>query len=146
AVGLLAILLVSWLTYERSKRMVLPINQLADVVDQWDPGGWDTAAPIVLPYPLASDNSKEMRTLSSALSGLASRIAEFVQRERDFTRDASHDLRTPLPVVRVATDMMVGDPATPVHSQRSLHRIQQSVQDMEALVESFLILARERGV
>src|SRR5690606_8900342 len=26
------------------------------------------------------------------------------------------------------------------------HRIQQSVQDMEALVESFLILARERGV
>src|SRR5690606_24887876 len=113
---------------------------------QWDPGSWDSAAPIVLPHPLVTDNSKEMRALSSALSGLAARISDFVQRERDFTRDASHELRTPLTVIRVAADMMAGDPAMPTHARRSLHRVQQSVQDMEALVDAFLILARERGV
>lgn len=145
-VGLVAILLVTWLTYQRSRRMVLPLNQLADVVSQWDPGGWDSAAPIVLPHPLVTDNSKEMRALSSALSGLAARISDFVQRERDFTRDASHELRTPLTVIRVAADMMEADPSMSAHARRSLHRVQQSVQDMEALVDAFLILARERGV
>ena len=144
--GLLAIVLITWLTYRRSKRMVLPINRLADVVSQWDPGDWDAALPIVLPYPLTADTSKEMRALSTALGGLALRIADFVQRERDFTRDASHELRTPLTVVRVATDMMLGDPATPGHAQRSLLRIQRAVRDMEALVDAFLILARERGI
>jgi signal transduction histidine kinase len=144
--GLVAIAVISWLTYRRSKRMVLPVNRLSDVVAQWNPSDWDAAMPVVLPYPLAADTSKEMRALSSALGGLAKRMAEFVQRERDFTRDASHELRTPLTVVRVATDMMTGDPAVPPHMLRSLQRIQRAVQDMETLVDAFLILARERHV
>jgi signal transduction histidine kinase len=144
--GLLAVLGISQLTYRRSKRIVLPVNRLADVVAQWNPADWDAAMPIVLPYPLATDTSREMRALSTALGGLAARVAEFVQRERDFTRDASHELRTPLTVVRVATDMMLGDPSLPPQAQRSLQRIQRAVQDMESLVDAFLILARERGV
>ncbi|TDK21703.1 HAMP domain-containing histidine kinase [Luteimonas aestuarii] len=144
--GLLGIAVISWLTYRRSRLMVLPVNRLSDVVAQWNPNDWDAAMPVVLPYPLAADTSKEMRALSSALGGLATRMAEFVQRERDFTRDASHELRTPLTVVRVATDMMLGDPAVPAHMQRSLLRIQRAVQDMETLVDAFLILARERHV
>jgi signal transduction histidine kinase len=144
--GLLAVIAISRLTYRRSKHIVLPVNRLADVVAQWNPADWDAAAPIVLPYPLAADTSREMRALSAALGGLAARMAEFVQRERDFTRDASHELRTPLTVVRVATDMMLGDPALPPQLQRSLQRIQRAVQDMESLVDAFLILARERGI
>ncbi|MCR6663082.1 MAG: HAMP domain-containing histidine kinase [Luteimonas sp.] len=146
AFGAVSVLLITWLTYRRSRRMVLPINRLSDVVMQWDPGGWDATVPIVLPYPLAADTSKEMRALSTALGGLATRVADFVQRERDFTRDASHELRTPLTIVRVASDMMLGDPSMPPHAQRSLQRIQRAVQDMESLVDAFLILARERGV
>ena len=144
--GLLAIFAITWLTYRRSKRIVLPVHRLADVVSRWDPGDWDAAMPIVLPYPLTADTSREMRALSTALGGLASRIADFVQRERDFTRDASHELRTPLTVIRVATDMMLGDPAVPPHTQRSLQRILHAAQDLEALVDAFLILARERGI
>lgn len=144
--GLAAIITITWMTYRRSKRMVLPINRLADVVAQWNPGEWDVSMPVVLPYPLATDTSKEMRALSTALGGLATRVGDFVRRERDFTRDASHELRTPLTVVRVATDMMLGDPALPANLERSLRRIQHAVQDMESLVDAFLILARERGV
>jgi signal transduction histidine kinase len=69
-----------------------------------------------------------------------------VQRERDFTRDASHELRTPLTVIRVATDLMLADPASSPRAQRSLARMQRAGRDMEAVIDAFLILAREADI
>lgn len=140
--GLLAVALITWLTYRTSRQIVLPINRLAEDVARWDPLQGDAVAPLAM----TADSSHEVRALSAALQGLAARVAEFVQRERDFTRDASHELRTPLTVIRVASDIMLADPAMPLHSQRSLLRIQRAGRDMEAVIDAFLILAREGGV
>jgi signal transduction histidine kinase len=136
--------LISWHTYRTSKRLVSPVSWLANVVSQWDPRDPDTSLiePIKFPY----DPGSEVRRLSSALSGLAERVSDFVQRERDFTRDASHELRTPLTVIRVATDLMLADPETPMRAQRSLLRVQRAGRDMEAVIDAFLILARESDV
>lgn len=142
--GLLLVGLISVLTYRQSRSMVLPINRLAEDVAAWDPSHHEDTQP--LPFPQTADGSREVRSLSTALHGLAGRISRFVQRERDFTRDASHELRTPLTVIRVATDMTLADPSIPEHIQRSLQRIQQAGRDMEALIDAFLILARERGI
>ena len=69
------------------------------------------------------------------------------QRERDFTRDASHELRTPLTVIRVASDLMLADPdASRARSSARWQRIQRAGRDMEAVIDAFLILAREADV
>jgi signal transduction histidine kinase len=140
--ALLAICAVSWFSYRSARRLVIPINRLAKDVAEWDP--LHPAA-----HAIGADHgaaSTEMRQLSSALRDLAVRTQAFVRRERDFTRDASHELRTPLTVVRVATDMMRADPELPERLQRSLQRIQRAGQDMEAVIDAFLILARENAV
>ncbi len=67
-------------------------------------------------------------------------------RERNFTRDASHELRTPLTVIRVASDMALGDETLQPRLRRSLQRIQRAGRDMEAVIDAFLILAREADV
>ena len=143
--GLLAVLAITGMTYRKSRGIVLPINRLAEDVARWDPQA-DVAAPLAISDPLAGGHGREVLALSTALRGLAGRVSEFMQRERDFTRDASHELRTPLTVIRVASDIMLADPATPPHSQRSLLRIQRAGRDMEAVIDAFLILAREGGV
>jgi len=143
--GLLAVLVITAMTYRKSRRMVLPINRLAEEVARWDPSQGDVTAPLAT-SDLSEDRSREVRALSAALHGLAGRVAEFVQRERDFTRDASHELRTPLTVIRVASDMMLSDPSMPEHGRRSLQRIQRAGRDMEDVIDAFLILAREGGV
>ena len=140
--ALLVFHLVSWRTYRSSRRMVLPVNRLAQEVTRWDPGDIDSQAL----EPFLADTSDEVTRLVSALHGLGTRTSEFVQRERNFTRDASHELRTPLTVIRMAGDMLLGDASIPPHAQRSLQRIVRAGQDMEALVDAFLILAREQGV
>jgi len=149
--GLVSLLLVlattyllTWRTYRASKRMVAPVSWLAGVVTQWDPRAPDIST--IAPENLPANAGHEVRRLTGALSGLADRVAAFVQRERDFTRDASHELRTPLTVIRVATDLMLADPEASPRAQRSLARVQRAGRDMEAVIDAFLILAREADI
>lgn len=135
---------MAWLTYRVTKRMVTPVSWLANVVSQWDPRAPDTS--VIRPRNLPSYSGSEMRQLTGALTGLADRVTDFVQRERDFTRDASHELRTPLTVIRVATDLMLADPDASERQLRSLARVQRAGRDMEAVIDAFLILAREADV
>ncbi|HET6783987.1 MAG TPA: HAMP domain-containing sensor histidine kinase, partial [Pseudoxanthomonas sp.] len=97
------------------------------------------------PDKLPPDVQGEARQLASALHGLAHRVSAHVARERDFTRDASHELRTPLTVIRVASDMAMTEESSP-RVTRSLQRIQRAGRDMEAVIDAFLILARENEV
>ncbi|MEG3191148.1 sensor histidine kinase [Lysobacter sp. D1-1-M9] len=139
--SLLATYLTTWRTYRLSQRLVAPVSWLANVVRQWDPRDPDVST--IAPANLPGDSGFEVQRLARSLSGLADRVADFVQRERDFTRDASHELRTPLTVIRVATDLMLADSELTARAQRSLSRIQRAGRDMEAVIDAFLILARE---
>ncbi len=142
--SLLATYLVSWLTYRTSRRLVAPVNWLAGVVSRWDPSTPDVTA--IKARNLPPEAGSEVHQLADAVVGLTDRVAEFVQRERDFTRDASHELRTPLTVIRVATDMLLSDPNTSAATGRSLARVQRAGRDLEAVIDAFLILAREADV
>jgi len=140
---LIAIYVVSWLTYRASKRLVSPVSWLARQVAMWDPRRPDVSA--LAPEKLPAEVQGEARQLAQALHGLSERVASHVARERDFTRDASHELRTPLTVIRVASDMAMAEEASP-RVARSLQRIQRAGRDMEAVIDAFLILAREAEV
>jgi signal transduction histidine kinase len=135
---------MAWLTYRMTKRMVTPVSWLANVVARWDPRAPDTSS--IRARNLPPYSGSEVRQLTGALTGLADRVTDFVQRERDFTRDASHELRTPLTVIRVASDLMLADPDASERQLRSLARVQRAGRDMEAVIDAFLILAREADV
>jgi signal transduction histidine kinase len=141
AIVLVVIYVIAWSTYRTSKRAVSPVIWLAGQVQRWDPKHPEASA--LRPENLPVDVEGETLVLASSLHDFASRIESFVERERDFTRDASHELRTPLTVIRVAGDMMDGDESLSPMSRRALKRIRGAGRDMEALIEAFLILARE---
>ncbi|HEY8682440.1 MAG TPA: HAMP domain-containing sensor histidine kinase, partial [Rhodanobacter sp.] len=69
--------------------------------------------------------------------------AGYNQRERNFTRDASHELRSPLTVIKMSVDMLADEDCISDFGGRSVRRIQRAAREMEALVEALLILARE---
>jgi len=141
---LLAVYGASWVTYRASSRLVSPVNWLARRVSRWNPGHPEAAD--LDPDKLPADMQGETRQLAAALHSLATKVTAHVARERNFTRDASHELRTPLTVIRVASDMALGDQDINPRLQRSLHRIQRAGRDMEAVIDAFLILAREADV
>ncbi len=140
-VVLIIIYLSTWLTYRASRRALSPVIALATAVRSWDPKKPDLEALDLQMDPGDSDHDVEV--LSRALHSFATRIEEFIQRERDFTRDASHELRSPLTVIKVAAEVLQDEEGLSDFGRRSLARIRRASRDMEALIEAFLILARE---
>jgi len=140
AVIIVIVYLTTWMTYRASRRALSPVIALANTVRAWDPRRPDIDALLPQNLPVRADGDVE--SLAYALHGFATRLEEFVERERAFTRDASHELRTPLTVIKASADMLLDDDVPPF-AQRSANRILRAVGDMESLIQSFLILARE---
>ena len=137
---LLIIYLATWLTYRASRRARSPVVALANIVRDWDPKSPDLGALNLEHLPGETD--RDVRVLAGALHRFAARIESFVERERNFTRDASHELRSPLTVIKVAADVLEDEELT-AFARRAVGRIRTATRDMEALIEAFLILARE---
>lgn len=134
------IVIISLLSWLAARRQWAPVSRLAQAVSDWDEqSGLDGWRPDQLPRRTDAD----VATLAGSLYGFANRIAGYNQRERNFTRDASHELRSPLTVIKMSADMLADDAALGEFGQRSVQRIKRSTREMEALVEALLILARE---
>ena len=144
-VPLAAVLLVlyvsTWLGFRRLRRAVSPMIALARKVRELDedPANIERVQSLQVP----EDADEEVRELTDALLRYSKRLAHFLDRERQFTRDASHELRSPLTVIRIAASILLEDPDLGDSKRRTAQRIQRACHDMEELTNAFLLLARE---
>ena len=139
---LVILYLALWLTYRLSHRTVSPIIHLANQINQLDFSKDDLSIDI---DQLSYNSDDEIQVLSDAISHLGERLDAFVARERNFTRDASHEMRSPLTVINIAADMLLSEQTLSKPAYNSVHRIKRAIADMERLTEVFLMLARENN-
>jgi len=144
-VPLAAVLLVlyvsSWVSFRRLRRAVSPLIALARRVRELEDAPSNVEGVQALQVPADADD--EVRELTEALLRYSQRLAHFLERERQFTRDASHELRSPLTVIRMAAGILLEEPDLGEAKRRTTQRIQRACFDMEELTEAFLLLARE---
>ncbi len=134
---LLIILLGWWVGRMTSRKVIAPVIHLSDRVNK--------SGPENLPTDLSKDFiNDEVGTLATALDQSMKRIEAFVEREHQFTRDASHELRTPVTVIKGAVELL-RQTLNPIEESvlRPLDRIQRQVLNMENIIEALLWLSRE---
>lgn len=138
---LLLIYILTWAGYVMSRRAVSTIVQLADAVRNYDfrSGQLDELDP----EDFGAGNDTETLALINAFNQFIHRLESFIQRERNFTRNASHELRTPLAVLRANLDLVTRNRPADCPDTATFERMARTVRDMEGLVETLLILARE---
>jgi signal transduction histidine kinase len=95
-----------------------------------------------LEVPRARD---ELRRLTETLNDMLDRLERAVKRITQFTADASHDLRTPLAVIRTDAEIALRRPRSAPEYRESLARILQVAEGTTGLIESLLTLARADG-
>lgn len=137
-VGLLGI----WWGRRLAARLVAPVVHLADTVENSPTS--ELAARIGAEN--AQDYPIEVAQLAGTLHDALGRIESFMHRERSFTRNASHELRTPVTVARGAAELLASRlPGDDPRARRQLDRIFRAVHRMEDTIEACLWLAREDG-
>ena len=144
AVVLLVLYLTTWLAFRASRRAFSPIIALARQVRELDPSAANPGRFDRSRLPSTADD--EVRELADALARYSDRLEEFVVRERQFTRDASHELRSPLTVIRISSDLLLTDERLSDAGRRAAERIRRAASDMDELTNAFLLLAREAEV
>jgi signal transduction histidine kinase len=92
-----------------------------------------------LAVPLSGD---EMARLTQTVNGMLARLEQSFGSLHRFTADASHELKTPLMVLRAGVERALVHPGVPSEILQSLDETLAQINEMTELVESLLTLAR----
>ncbi|HET9028657.1 MAG TPA: ATP-binding protein [Candidatus Aquilonibacter sp.] len=91
---------------------------------------------------VGTQGSTELRRLGSAFDRMLDRLQGAFVRQRQFTADASHELRAPLAVIRAEAEVALGKERTPEDYRRALATIVDEVDRIDHLVDALLVAAR----
>ena len=131
----LLVLLASLLGYWLSGRALAPVNRIIQSAE----GIGVRNLHRRLEVPRAKD---ELWRLTETVNAMLERIDTSVQRITQFTADASHDLRTPLALIRTNAELALRRTRTPSEYREALARILESSEETTQLIEHLLTLAR----
>src|SRR2546422_5241321 len=92
------------------------------------------------PVPPSSPQD-ELRRLASTFNQLCERPDVPLQQLRQFVSGASHDLRTPLSVLRGETELLLSEPRTTEEYQKTLQVIDGELKKLSRIVEGLFTLA-----
>ena len=84
----------------------------------------------------------ELHELSSAINELLNRIERTIERERQFTSDASHELRTPLSSLRGNLEVLIQRERSPEEYEEKINYGLSVIDMMSVTLEQLLTLAR----
>ena len=129
-VGLPVLALLVWISVGYGLR---PLRTLSREIAGRDAGK-------LAPLDLASTPA-EVQPLIDALNRLLLRLAASIARERAFTADAAHELRTPLAAIKVQAEVALAALATGERDY-AMGRIMEGVDRSTHLVRQLLLLAR----
>ncbi|MGA7920285.1 MAG: ATP-binding protein [Candidatus Acidiferrales bacterium] len=89
-----------------------------------------------------SQTGDELERLTTTLNGMLDRLEASFQRITQFTADASHELRTPISVMRTNAEITLRKSRSESEYREAITQILEELEDLSALVEQLLDLAR----
>ena len=92
-----------------------------------------------LAVPISGD---EMARLALTVNGMLARLEQSFASLHRFTADASHELKTPLMVLRAGVERALVHPGVPAEILQSLDETLAQINQMSEMVENLLTLAR----
>ncbi|MFZ0819806.1 MAG: HAMP domain-containing sensor histidine kinase [Candidatus Acidiferrales bacterium] len=136
AAGLALLFPMAWLTAWVMRRSLSPLNDLAGRAGGISVKQWAFEAP-----PRAK-SVPELAPLSEALETLVSRLHDSFARQREFTSDLAHELKTSVAIIKSSAQVLLRHPRSAVEYELGLESLLGDCERMESLVERMLRLAR----
>ena len=130
--ALLAAAAVGYVLAGRALAPVSAITRLAAAIS-----GQDLRARLHLDLP-----DDELGQLARTFDGMLDRIEDAFERQRRFTGDAAHELRTPLSLLRSRLELTLVRTRTTAEYEETLQEAETDVARLTGLVNTLLTLAR----
>jgi two-component system OmpR family sensor kinase len=133
---LLALSVLGWILAGAALRPVEELRSEAAAISTTEPTRR-------LPVPETGD---ELQRLAETLNAMLDQLHEALDRERRFVDEASHELRTPIGVLKAEVDLALKGPRSRDELEAALRSIAQEAERLRRLTQDLLVLARsDRG-
>ena len=129
------LILVWLLSYYLSRSVLAPMDRLREKVQEITFQN--------LSNPISFRNRKdEISALARAFNHMLERIDKAYRRQKEFTGNASHELRTPIARIGTQLENLIQDKSFPDEFKNQLLSINEDVDQLSDIVTSLLILSR----
>lgn len=125
--------------YFVTRRAFVPVRQITQTAREIGAGG-DLSRRIGL-----TGRRDEIYTLAGEFDAMFARLQSAFEREKQFTDDASHELRTPTAVILSQSEYALAHTPVQVEAREALESIHTQAAGMAALLSQLLLLARADG-
>ena len=124
-----------WVVRSSIQRGLSPVESINSQIDEIDPE--TMGEPVHLESP-----PSELQTIIQALNQLLDRMNQVITRERRFTSDVAHELRTPVSELRTACEVGGLTPEDEETTKLFFEDINEIALQMEKVVSNLLSLSR----
>ncbi len=124
--------------YWLSRRALAPVDEITQAARNI--GAQDLGKRLIV-----HKTGDELERLADTLNEMLGRLEAVFQRITKFTADASHELRTPVSVMRTSAEIALRKSRSEQEYREALEQILLESERMSQLIEQLLILARSDG-
>jgi signal transduction histidine kinase len=131
----IVLLMAGFAGHMLSRRALDPVAAIATEAQRIHEGNLHRRLPCL-------DTGDEIARLSATLNDMLERIESGVRSVRDFTAHASHELRTPVALIRSESDLALRFDRSPQEYREAISIIAAETRQMSSLLDGLLFLAR----
>jgi len=131
----LLLLLASAGGYWLSRRALAPVDQVTR--EARSISAQNLSSRLVVPR-----TGDELQRLSETLNGMLERLEQAFRRITQFTADASHELRTPVALMRTRAEIALRRSRSEEEYRETLRQILEDLRRTSSLIENLMLLAR----
>ena len=117
-----------------ARRALKPVDDISQTAQEIEEGD--------LSRRINVNTRDELGRLAATLNEMIGRLESAFQRQKQFTSDASHELRAPLAVIEAESTLALQKERPATDYQQSLETISQESRQMSSLIDQLLTLAR----
>lgn len=121
--------------YLTASKAISPVHQLIRTASSISDSNINTR----LPMPV---NEDEIYQLAATINELLSRVDNSIQQQKQFTADASHEMRTPLTAIRGTLEVLLRKKREPEQYEEKIKEVIAQTDRLNHLLDQLLQLAR----
>jgi two-component system OmpR family sensor kinase len=134
--GAVVLALALLASYLAGARVSAPLRRMAAIATRVDAGELEPRMDV-------GSSRGEVRVLAEAFNHMLDRLSEAFEGQREFVADASHELRTPITVIRGQLEVLAAQDNPPGSEVRRVEgHVQAEITRISRLVDDLLLLAQ----